>query len=500
MRHTARGGTCAFRETMTDSELIARLKELERASRPLSPGTGRRRAARAAVAAAGDRFLRSIEHQPAFDGRQGDGLLDAPIGEQGLDLRELIPLVEQQVMYSGVNAAGPGCLGYIPGGGIYYSALGDYLAAVSNRFSGVFFGSPGAVRAENMVLRWVADEIGFPAESVGNLTSGGSIANLIAVVSAREAHGIVAAAVSSQVVYLTSQTHHSLDKALRIAGLGEVVVRQIPVDDAFRMQADRLAQQVAADRAAGLHPWLILGAAGTTDTGAVDPLDRLADIATQERCWFHVDGAYGGFFALTEAGKRVLQGIGRADSVVLDPHKSLFLPYGSGLVLIRDPEPMRRAHRGDAAYMQDLTDDPTEVSPADVSPELSRPFRGLRIWLPLKLLGVKPFRAALDEKLLLAQYFYARVAELGFEVGPPPDLSLVTFRWVPAGLSLDEVNALNRRIIEWLRDDGRIFLSSTMIDGRYTLRMVILSFRTHRRTVDVALRALADAVRALQPV
>ncbi|MBX3145436.1 MAG: hypothetical protein KF785_01590 [Gemmatimonadales bacterium] len=483
---------------MTDSEaLIARLKELERASRPLNPGTGRRRAARAAVTAAGDRYLRSIEHLPAFESHQGDGLLHAPIGEHGLEFRELMPLVEQEMLRSGGNTAGPGFLGYIPGGGIYYSALGDYLAAVSNKYSGVFFGSPGAVRAENMVLRWVADELGFPPEAAGNLTSGGSIANLIAVVTAREAHAIGAASVSSQVVYLTSQAHHSLDKALRIAGLGEVVVRRIPIDAAFRMRADLLADQIVADRAAGLRPWLILGAAGTTDTGAVDPLDQLADIAARERCWFHVDGAYGGFFVLTESGKRKLRGIERADSVVLDPHKSLFLPYGSGIVLVRDPEPMRRAHQGDGAYMQDIPDDLTETSPSDVSPELTRPFRGLRIWLPLKLLGVKPFRAALDEKLLLARYFYARVAELGFEVGPPPDLSLVTFRWAPPGLTLEETNALNRRIVEWLRTDGRVFLSSTMIDGRYTLRMAILSFRTHRRTVDVALRALGEAVSAL---
>ncbi len=483
---------------MTDSELIARLKELERASRPLNPGTGRRRAARAAVSASGDRFLRSNEHLPTFDGRRGDGLLDAPIGEQGMEMRDLVPLFEQEVLHPGANTAAPGYLGYIPGGGIYYSALGDYLAAVTNKYTGVFFGAPGAVRVENMVLRWAARAIGFPADAVGNLTSGGSIANLIAVVSAREAHEIGALAVPSQVVYLTSQAHHSLDKALRIAGLGEAVVRQIPIDAAFRMRADLLAEQIAADRVLGLRPWLILGAAGTTDTGAVDPLDQLADIAAREGCWFHVDAAYGGFFALTETGKRVLCGIERADSVVLDPHKSLFLPYGSGIVLLRDPEPMRRAHRGSGAYLQDIPDDPTEISPADVSPELTRPFRGLRIWLPLKLLGVKPFRAALDEKLLLAQYFHARVAELGFEVGPPPDLSLVTFRWAPAGLSLEEINAFNRRIVDWLRDDGRIFLSSTMIDGRYTLRMAILSFRTHRRTVDTALRVLLEAVDALQ--
>ena len=187
-----------------------------------------------------------------------------------------------------------------------------------------------------------------------------------------------------------------------------------------------------------------------------------------------------------------MTGIGRSDSVVLDPHKGLFLPYGAGIVVCRDGEALRAAHEYGGAYMQDAVRDPTEMSPADLSPELSKHFRGLRMWLPLILLGTGPFRAALEEKLLLARYFHAEAEALGFEMGPAPALSIVTYRWVPQGASLERTNAINRRIVDGVRGDGRVFLSSTMVDGRFTLRMVILAFRTHRRTVDLALRVLRE--------
>jgi aromatic-L-amino-acid decarboxylase len=207
-----------------------------------------------------------------------------------------------------------------------------------------------------------------------------------------------------------------------------------------------------------------------------------------------VDAAYGGFFLLTQEGRARFAGIERSDSVVLDPHKSLFLPYGTGVVLVRDPKPLLATHHYTASYLQDSERAPDAVSPADVSPELTKHFRALRMWLPLKLLGVAPFRAALEEKLLLARYFRSRVAALGFEVGPEPELSIVTYRWAPAGASPEEADELNRRIAEHARRDGRIFLSTTQIEGRFTLRLIALSFRTHRRHIDLALKVLQEAV------
>jgi glutamate/tyrosine decarboxylase-like PLP-dependent enzyme len=185
----------------------------------------------------------------------------------------------------------------------------------------------------------------------------------------------------------------------------------------------------------------------------------------------------------------------------MDPHKGLFVPYGLGVVLVRDRAHLLAAHHYQANYMQDARHDASEVSPADVSPELTKHHRSLRLWLPLKLVGVAPFRAALEEKLLLARYFYDRVRELGFEVGAPPELSVVTFRYVPRrGLPaagperLDAINAFNQRLVEGVRRDGRVFLSSTTLEGRFTLRMVSLAFRTHRRVVDLALRVLVEQV------
>ena len=369
--------------------LLARLRQLERAARALDPGTSRRRRLRDAAVASSERFLRRIDTLKAYDdeGVTGRGLLDAPILEHGRPLGEVIALLEQDVVRPGGNPASPGYLAYIPGGGLYHSALGDFLAAASNKYAGIFFAGPGPVRMEHLLVRWVADLVGYPATAAGNIASGGSIATLAAIVAAREAHGLKAADYASAVVYLTTQAHHCIEKALRIAGLGEAPVRHVPMDDGFRMRPDALAERIAADRAAGLRPWLVIAAAGTTDTGAVDPLDAIATIAERERCWFHVDAAYGGFFLLTEHGRRLLRGIERSDSVILDPHKGLFLPYGAGIVVVRDAQALAAAHDYEGAYMQDAEREPGEISPADLSAELSKHFRALRMWLPLMLVG-----------------------------------------------------------------------------------------------------------------
>ena len=479
--------------------LLARLRELERAARPLEPGASRRKQLRGAVVASTERFLRRIETLKAYveTDDKGRGLLDAPIGETGIPLAEAIERLEHDVVRPGGNPASGGHLAYIPGGGLYHSALGDLLAAVSNKYAGVFFTGPGAVRMENMLVRWVADLVGYPAGAAGTIASGGSIATLAAVCAARDAHGLTGADYAAATVYLTEQAHHCVDKALRIAGMAEAPLRRVPMDDRFRMRPDALAGMIADDRRRGLHPWLVVAAAGTTDTGAVDPLDAIATVAERERCWYHVDAAYGGFFLLTEQGRGRLRGIERSDSAVLDPHKGLFLPYGSGILVVRDAAPLVTAHLSTAHYMQDAMREPGEVSPADVSPELTRHFRALRMWLPLVLVGVRPFRAALEEKLLLAHYFHEEVRALGFEVGPPPDLSVSTFRWVPAGADLARANAANQAIVDGVRRDGRIFLSSTMLDGRFTIRLVALSFRTHRRAIDLALQVLREQVAAL---
>lgn len=483
---------------MAEGELEERLRRLERAARPLEPGASRRRRLRDAVIASSERFLRRIDHIKGFDdvAHRGIGLLDHPISADGLALESVIELIERDVVAPGAATATGRHLAYIPGGGIYHSALGDFIAAVTNKYSGVFFTGPGPVRMENMLIRWVADLVGYPLGAGGNIASGGSIANLTAIATARHAHGLRAADYPRAAVYLTTQAHHCIEKALRLAGMAEAQVRHVAIDAGYRMRPDALADAIAADRAKGLIPWLVVASAGTTDTGAVDPLEAIAGIARRERCWFHVDAAYGGFFLLTDQGRAALRGIERSDSAVLDPHKGLFLPYGSGVLVVRDAAPLMASHDYAGSYMQDAAREPTEISPADASPELSRHFRGLRMWLPLVLLGTAPFSAALEEKLLLARYFRREIERAGYEVGPEPDLSIVTYRWVPPGAPLERINALNQAIVEGARRDGRVFLSSTMLDGRYTLRMASLAFRTHRRTMDLAVRVLREQAAA----
>lgn len=481
-------------------DLLARLKELERAGRPLEPGGARRRRLREAIVASSERFLRKVRTLKAYQEIEtpGAGLLAAPIAERGIPISSALTLLEDHVVRPGGHPVSPGHLAYIPGGGIYHSALGDYLAAVTNKYAGIFFTGPGPVRMENLLVRWSADLVGYPSGAGGNLASGGSIATLAALATARDAHGLKGADFSRAVVYLTTQAHHCIEKALRIAGLGEVQLRYVEIDERFRMRPEALAAAVAADRRNGLRPWLIIAAAGTTDTGAVDPLDQIAEIATRERCWFHVDAAYGGYFLLTEDGRRALQGIERSDSVVLDPHKGLFLPFGVGIVLVRDAAPLAATHSYSGHYMQDAMQDQSGISPADLSPELSKHFRALRMWLPLILEGTAPFAAALEEKLLLARYFFRAIRQLGFEAGPSPDLSIVTFRWVPPGATLEQANQFNQAIVDGIRRDGRVFLSSTMLDGRFTIRLAVLNFRTHRSAIDLALRILTEQVDRLR--
>ena len=501
------------------ASMIKRLKELEKASRLLEPTATQRKQVRNKVVSYSEKFLNDIEKIKAYNVTvtKGLDLLASPIDEKPIGIDKALQLIEKNVDHPGLNPASGGHLAYIPGGGIYYSALGDYLADVFNRYAGVFYASPGAVRMENMLIKWMAGVVGFPKTAAGNLTSGGSLANLMGIVTARDAKNISSKNITSSVIYITKQVHHSVDKAIRIAGLKECVIRHVPMDERSKMNVMELEKLVTADKKNKLNPFLVIASAGTTDVGAVDPLEQIAGIAKKNDLWFHIDAAYGGFFVLTDEGKKKLKGMELADSLVIDPHKGFFLPYGLGVILVRDANKLRESHYYQAQYLQDALSGADEDSPADLSPELTKHFRGMRLWLPLKLMGVKPFRACLEEKLLLTKYFYTEIQKLGFEVGQEPELSVVTYRWTkslftssvlrtpsPKGegprnkSSLEDDNSFNKRLLEAVVADGRIFISSTMIDGKFTLRFACLAFRTHLKQVDMLLKILKEQVNILQ--
>ncbi|MFI5151222.1 MAG: pyridoxal phosphate-dependent decarboxylase family protein [Bacteroidia bacterium] len=481
-----------------------RILELEKKSRLLEPDGKARKKARKQVIDYTENFLEQIGKKKAFisTDENGHGLLSSPIEDKPLSMGGALGLLKKHVDTPGLNPASGGHLGYIPGGGIYFSALGDYMADILNRYAGFYFASPGAVRMEHMLCKWVADQIGYPQGAAGNLCSGGSLANLSAIVTAREAKSIKAKNIEKGVIYLTVHAHHCIQKAIRIAGLGESIIRFVPVDHQYRMNRVVLENLIRDDLKKGLKPWLVIASAGTTDTGAIDPLQEISRVAHKYNLWFHIDAAYGGFFVLTKNGRKKLKGLELSDSIVLDPHKGMFLPYGLGLVLVKKKEHLLRAHHYQANYLQD-SDPESEVehSPADLSAELTKHFRGLRFWLPLKLHGVKPFRDCLDEKLLLASYFHKQIKKAGFETGPEPELSVVTYRYIPKNrkkLTEDAINSFNEKLIKAVQKDGRIFISSTLLHNRFTLRFACLSFRTHLSTVDLLVDILKKNAKSLE--
>lgn len=473
----------------TGCEMLNKIKQLEHQSSVLEPSANRRAEMTKQAVAYAEAFLDRLPVTNTYEPDTGRSkVLEQPFMETAGDFEHLLETLETAVTHEGINPASGGHMGYIPGGGIYPSAWGDFLADITNCYSGVSFASPGGANMERQLVMWMARLVGYPASSGGDLTSGGSMANLTAIIAARETMGIRARQVESSCIYTTSDSHHCIDKALRAAGLADCQKRQVPMDDCFRMDVAALQQLILEDKAAGLRPWLIVASAGTTDTGAVDPVGAIAELAEQHQLWLHVDAAYGGFFLLCAEGRQVLHGLGKAHSIVLDPHKGMFLPYGSGAVLVKDEKWLARSQAYEADYMQDARLASGFYSPAELSLELTRPFRGLRFWLPLKLFGVAAFRAALSEKIWLARYFYEQLQKTpGWETGPYPELSVVTYRFIAAQ---GDADSFNQYLVKAVQADGKVFISSTQIDGKFFLRLAVLHFRTHLLQVDYLLGLL----------
>lgn len=412
-------------------------------------------------------------------------------------LPEVLDLLFDRLAPVSYNNAGPGFLAFIPGGGLFFSALADLVAGILNRYTAIWAAAPGLVQLEMNVLRWFCSIVGFPPSAGGFLSSGGSTAHFSALVTARRTllpenflHGTL---------YVSAQTHHSIGKAALLAGFPQSSLRTVPTDASFRMRPDVLEAMIVEDRQRGRQPFFIVGNGGTTNSGAIDPLPEMAEIADRHGLWFHIDAAYGGFFALTERGRQRLAGMELADSVILDPHKSLFLPYGTGCLLVKDLNKLRGAHSAGADYMPPIQDAADRIDFSEISPELSRDYRGLRVWLPFKLVGVEPFRVALDEKLDLAEWAAEQLRQIdGIDIVAEPQLSTLAFRMRHGDLDAEALDDLNQRLLGKINQAQRVFLTSTRLDGSFVIRICVLGFRTHQDRMDMCMEDIRRGMAAIR--
>jgi glutamate/tyrosine decarboxylase-like PLP-dependent enzyme len=427
---------------------------------------------------------------PVF-GKVGAGaaLFDEPLPEEGQPLEEILAFVRRHVMPRPMGNSHPRFFGFINATADPVGTIADYLASAMN--PNCWGGDHAAVHVEHRVIAWLAEILGLPAATEGILASGGSMANLIALATARRAmapgnvreDGLGGEGRPPLVVYASEQVHSCVDKAVDLLGIGTRQLRKVAVDDAFRLRVGPLREAIAADRRAGLQPAVVVGTAGTVNTGAVDPLDELADLCAKEGLWFHVDGAYGALAVASERLRPLFAGLERARSVAADPHKWLYVPYEAGAALVPERGRLADAFRRFPEY---LASDPESPFPgpawfAERGPELSRGFKALKVWMGLKRHGRRGYAASIERDVALARFLSDEVDRRSeFERLAPTVLSIANFRFRPPGVALadEALDALNRRIVNRLVGDGTFFLAPTILRGRASLRVSITNFRT----------------------
>jgi glutamate/tyrosine decarboxylase-like PLP-dependent enzyme len=425
-------------------------------------------------------------------------LLREPPPEQGRDLDRVLAEFQEKVAPYTFRPNHPQFFAFIPGAPNFLSALGEWLCTGTNYFAGVWLEAAGPSQVEIVVLDWFKDLLGYPREARGILTSGGSEANLTALVVARER--LTHEDRDRAVLYLTEHRHWSVDRAAKVIGLRPDQLRALPADDQFRLDPVTLEKAVRENLGAGRLPWVVVANAGATNTGTVDPLSALADVCQEHNMWLHVDAAYGWPAVLTEEGKTLLHGIDRADSVTLDPHKWFGQTFESGCVLIRAGRELPAAFALRPDYMQDVVPGADEINFADEGLALTRRFRALKIWLSVKVLGLGWFRDLIQHScnlIELAQELLIRSKE--FEILCPRQLSVVCFRYLPSeAMREPEIERINQTIFEEIMAGGRAFLSTTRLNGKLALRLCSVNWRTTAADVEEVVRLLLAAGRKIE--
>jgi len=410
--------------------------------------------------------------------------------DSGQAFEDILAEVDELVIHQYARIDHPGFFAFIPGAGTWPGALADLIASALNIHVSDWMESPGPSRLELAVLGWFKDWAGYPVEAGGLLVSGGSVANLTALACAAERVSVGSR--GDAVVYLSDQAHSSMGRAARVLGFGADRIRVLPTDDAFRLSPAAVAAAIDEDAGAGRRPLFLCASAGTTNTGAVDPLGELAEVCHERGVWLHVDGAYGGFAVLTPRGRELLEGLDRADSVTLDPHKWLAQPFECGCLLVRDGSVLHRTFRTAADYLRDT--ELGEPNFQDIGIQLTRAFRALKVWMSFRFFGLDAFRSAIQDSLELAGSAADSIeATPELELLVPPQLSILCLRRHPAGVDDEgELEQINARLVSALARSGEGLVSSTRVDGRYAIRMCVLNHTTGAEDVQHVLRFLAE--------
>ena len=430
-------------------------------------------------------------------------LLRQPMPEEPSDFDEVFEEYTRKVAPYAFQLDHPRFFAFIPSAPSFVGVLAEALVAGTNFFAGTWLESSGPSQVELIVIDWFKEMLGLPAGAAGLLVSGGSVANLTALAVAR--HTILKDAATDAVVYLSDQTHASIDRALRLLGFSTAQIKRIPTQPDLRMDVAKLKEQIRQDRSDELRPFAVVANAGTTNTGTVDPLPEIGAIAHRERLWFHVDAAYGGFAALSERGRKLLAGIEGADSVVLDPHKWLYCPFEAGCVIVREGRLLPETFRILPEYMRDVAREAQEVNFCDYGLQLTRSFRALKVWMTVKTFGARRLKQIINQCLDLTQYAARLFRESPrLEIITPPSLGVFTFRYVPRQLKTGDSHAgtlldkLNRKLVAKIISGQKLMLSSTQLGSRYVLRFCVLNHRTRREDIDEALRLIEDYGRELE--
>lgn len=417
--------------------------------------------------------------------------------DEGRDPEAVLERVMSDVLAHMGRVHHPRFFAFVPGPSNWIGVLADTLAAGTNVFAGTWFESSGPAEVELVTIDWLRAWCGMGEEAGGVFTSGGSMANLTALAVAREV--ALEGALEDGVLYCSDQTHSAVERAVGVLGFGADQLRLVTSDDAFRLPVDAVARAVADDRAAGRRPFCVIANAGTTNTGAVDPLPGLADLCSEEELWLHVDAAYGGAAVLCDAGRRALEGLGRADSLALDPHKWLFQPFEIGCVLVRDRRLLRDTFRVLPAYLEDVEGEIEEPNFADYGVQLTRSFRALKLWMSVQVFGLDALRAAVARGIETAERAQARLEASGrWEIVTPASLGVVTFRWRARDGDEKRAGAVTRGLVEASLADGFTLVTSTRLRGRSVLRLCTINPRTTGEDLAASLDRLEALAREIE--